>query len=94
MPTPEPAVADGGGEPSTLFALLSDEIRVGIVRELARADGALSFSELRSSVGVADSGRFNYHLKRLRGKLVEKTADGYVLTASGVRAAGAVGETA
>ena len=75
---------------SGVFELLSDETRLGIVRELAvvNADGSaengLSFSELRTRVGTRDSGQFNYHLGRLRGNLVEKNGAGYELTELGL----------
>lgn len=83
----------------TVFALLSDETRVDIVAALAatgttdgEADGdddatGLRFSTLRHRVGVADSGRFNYHLGRLRGTLVERVEERYVLTPTGRRVA-------
>lgn len=80
--------ADGEGAVSDTFTLLSNETRVAIVRALADgSDDALGFSELRSRVGVRDGGRFNYHLQKLRGRLVEKTAEGYALTAEGERVA-------
>ncbi|MFD1647492.1 DUF7347 domain-containing protein [Haloarchaeobius litoreus] len=75
---------------SGVFELLSNDTRLGIVRELSVAnadettDGSLSFSELRTRVGTRDSGQFNYHLGRLRGSLVEKTAAGYELTELGL----------
>lgn len=73
------------------FDLLSDETRLAVVRELAAADAEpLRFSELRCRVGAADGGRFNYHLRRLRGSLVEQVDEGYVLTAVGRRAAAMV----
>ena len=65
-----------------VFELLSDETRVGIVRELAAGED-LRFSTLRERVGTADSGKFNYHLERLRGNLVRKTEEGYRLTRAG-----------
>ena len=45
------------------------------------------FSDLRTRVGVRDGGRFSYHLRKLRGRLVERTGDGYALTADDERAA-------
>lgn len=96
MTKPESALDDAAADPSTLFALLSDDIRLAIVRELAMATEAgsaagLSFSDLRCRVGVSDSGQFNYHLHRLRGRLVEKSDGGYVLTPAGRQAAVAIG---
>lgn len=86
---PTDAPGDDTRPPSDTFTLLSDETRVDILRELAAASesGPLRFSELRERAGVADAGRFNYHLKQLRGRLVRKTDGGYELTAEGEDAA-------
>lgn len=71
------------------FEVLGNEIRTGVV--LALVDEApLSFSELRERVGVADSGRFNYHLGKLTGRFVDKDEDGYRLRYHGHRVAHAV----
>ncbi|WP_254863514.1 winged helix-turn-helix domain-containing protein [Halovivax gelatinilyticus] len=76
---------------TALFELLSDETRLAIVRELYRhertnpAAPGISFSSLGKRLDVDDSGRFNYHLRRLRGSLVEKRGDRYVLTTLGIR---------
>lgn len=78
------------------FELVQNALRVGIVRELARAQAAapraphLRFSELRERLDRPDSGTFNYHLDRLRGRFVAKTGEGYVLTAAGHRLAAAI----
>jgi len=70
--------------PDATFDLLADETRLAIVRELGDADGSLSFAELRTRVGVRDSGRFNYHLSKLTDRFVSKAEDGgYVLTRAG-----------
>ena len=45
----------------------------------------MSFSELQRRVGVADNGRFNYHLSKLLGRFVEKTEGGYELRPPGMR---------
>jgi len=71
------------GETAATFSLLSDETRVRIVRALADAPDGLRFSELRSRADVRDAGRFNYHLEKLCGRLVEKSGETYVLTAAG-----------
>lgn len=76
-PSSEPA--------ADVFRLLGDETRLAIVRVLAAADEPLRFTTLRERVGAADSGRFNYHLGKLRGELVHETADGYELSAIGRR---------
>ena len=84
-------MTDGDG-----FDLLADETRASILRELAMArrdaprDPALSFSALRERVGVADSGRFNYHLGKLTGHLVAGGADGYELSPVGQQAASSI----
>jgi hypothetical protein len=78
------------------FDLLADDTRAAILRELAEArrespaDPYLAFSELRERVGTEDSGRFNYHLGKLRGHLVAQTDDGYMLSPVGQQAAGAI----
>lgn len=85
-------------EAAGLFELLSDETRVRIIGELyeqcQRTPDApcLPFSALYDRVGGDDSGRFNYHLKRLREGLVEKRGDGYALTPLGVRLASLVAD--
>lgn len=79
MPTSEanPSLA-------TTFDLLGDKTRLRIVESLLEADPEpLRFSEIRSRVGARDPGRFNYHLNRLRGSLVEQRDEGYVLTREG-----------
>lgn len=72
--------------PEEAFALLGNETRIAIVDALGDADGSLSFSDLRSAVGVRDSGLFNYHLSKLLGAFVERTDDGYELSEAGVHA--------
>lgn len=53
------------------------EPRLKILNSLAEADGPLTFSTLRESVGTIYSGQFNYHLRKLDGLFVRKTDDGY-----------------
>lgn len=83
-------------EPAEAFALLGNEVRLGIVRELAavrRADWrwqGRTFAELRRAVGVEDAGNFSYHLDRLRDHFVVKDGDEYKLTYAGMQVAGAV----
>lgn len=81
---------------ASLFSLLGEEIRVRILEELAAArrtdSGGLSFSTLRERVGVEDSGRFNYHLGRLAGRLVEKDDGVYALTPAGRRLVGSLSD--
>ncbi|MFC3958338.1 helix-turn-helix domain-containing protein [Halovivax cerinus] len=80
------------------FALLGHEIRLDVLRAFferyepidpdsrdeVRADRTLSYAELMSATGVEDSGKFNYHLEKLRGAYVEKVDGGYVPTASAI----------
>ncbi|WP_232687294.1 winged helix-turn-helix domain-containing protein [Halobacterium zhouii] len=78
------------------FDALGDETRVAILQALVEhrrenpQSPALSFSALRKHVGASDSGRFNYHLGKLRDRFVEKSEDGYALTFAGEQMATAV----
>ncbi|WP_290811126.1 ArsR family transcriptional regulator [Halovivax sp.] len=65
--------------------VLTSEIRVRILRELAEADRPLPFTELRERVGVRDSGKFNYHLDRLCSYFVRRDQAGYELHHAGSR---------
>lgn len=87
-----PFQADRGENDAALamvFDLLSDETRLRIVSALAAYehahpdDPAIGFAALRERVDARDSGRFNYHLRKLDDTLVEKTPDGYRLTTVG-----------
>lgn len=96
-PTNEPP--DSPAIPASIGALLADETRIRILSELyvvrnieAEPDG-LRFSTLRRRVGVADSGRFNYHLDQLSDTLVMKTDDKYRLTPTGERLVRALAAT-
>lgn len=83
-------------DPAEAFDALGDELRVAVLRALVEHrrenpfDPSLSFSELRRRVGAEDSGRFNYHLGKLRDRFVEKTDAGYELTYAGEQMATAV----
>jgi len=89
---------DTGSEQETAPALktVGDESRLGIVQALVEHrrehpdDTGLSFSDLREAVGMRDSGRFNYHLDKLRGQFVEEGEDGYKLTYAGDQIAAAL----
>lgn len=77
--------ADGDpedGYPDALD-LLSDETRISILRELARAESPLRFAELRRRVGMRDSGTFNHHLSKLTGQFVAERENGYELDRAG-----------
>jgi hypothetical protein len=92
-----------GAATADLFALLSDETRLSTLLALwsapdppldGRASGAddavLSFTALRDRVGVGHGGRFNYHLDRMVGTVIDRTQDGYRLSAVGAELARAV----
>ena len=80
------------------FALLGHEIRLDILRAFfdafapvdpdtrdeVRARRTRSYADLMAATDVGDSGKFNYHLERLRGVYVEQVDGGYVPTASAV----------
>lgn len=77
------------------FEVLADPKRLDILRTLTEQlrddpeDPTIGFSDLRREVGVRDSGNFNYHLDRLRGRFVRKTDGGYRITAAGMKVVGA-----
>lgn len=81
-------------DPSEAFAALGDPARIDIVRALAdaqRADGEPTrYTTLREVAGIEDSGRFRYHLDRLRGTFVEQSDGGYTLTYAGARVVDAI----
>jgi len=72
------------------FGALGNETRLAILLALWESydpyagDNAVHFSELRERTGVSDSGRFNYHLRKLDGVFVRDTDDGYVLRPTGL----------
>jgi hypothetical protein len=77
----------GLAEPREAFALLGHEIRLDILFVLledwmAAYTEPKSYAELMAAVGMEDSGKFNYHLGKLRGVYVRQVEDGYVPTAS------------
>ena len=78
-------------EPEAAFSVLADGSRLDILHALYEADGqTATFSELRDAVGMADSGKFNYHLGKLRGRFVRKTNDEYELRSAGRNVVGAL----
>jgi len=81
-------------DPTDALAVLGDETRMAILRALAEADGPMTFTELRESAGIRDTGRFNYHLTKLCAHFVRESEEGYELGHAGDRviaAAGAAG---
>lgn len=77
-------------DPEEVFAALSDDTRITILRALWDADEPLPFSDLREAVGVRDSGQFNYHLNKLVGQFVRQADGGYELTQASIRINGAI----
>lgn len=78
-------------DPEEVFSLLAAEPRIEILRALWYADeDEPSFSELRETVGMADSGQFNYHLEKLLDHFIQKTENGYKLTEAGLQINGKI----
>lgn len=68
------------------LSVLAHDIRLDIVLALLEGWAGVHtepqrYSELMDAVGMADSGKFNYHLDKLRDVYVEKVEEGYVPTA-------------
>lgn len=64
--------------------MLADETRVRIIEALAEAGEhvgihGLTYAELMDAAGVADNGRFNYHLGKLVGRFIIKEEGQYFL---------------
>lgn len=83
-------MSEGVGESIEAFDLLSDQIRLDILRTLGEAKAGdeetpVSFSDLQQRVGVDDNGRFNYHLTQMVDGFVEKASGGYQLRPRGMR---------
>ncbi len=67
------------------FRVLANETRVRILFALYESpERVVSFSALNDRVGLADSGRFNYHLKQLTGRFIYRDEEGYALLFSGL----------
>ena len=65
-------------QPAEAFSVIGNETRLSILEALWEApERPVTFSELRSRIGMADSAQFNYHLQRLTGQFLQKTDDGY-----------------
>lgn len=77
--------------PDAVFELLSNDLRVDVLRALSDAPGrTASFSGLYDRVDADDTGNFNYHLDRLRGAFVRKDDGEYALTLAGEQIVGAL----
>lgn len=72
-------------DPDEAFSLLGNETRIQILQELGESSEPLSFTELRTRVGIRQGSQFNYHLDKLVGHFIEKTDDGYKLREPGRR---------
>lgn len=72
-------------DPTDALSILGNETRIEILRKLAEADGALSFTELREQVDIRDTGKFNYHLTKLCSYFVRECETGYELGHAGTR---------
>lgn len=69
--------------PDEAFRLLGEESRLEILRAVWAAEEPLSFTAIRDRLGRPDSGRFNYHIDKLRGPFLSADDDGYRLTQAG-----------
>lgn len=112
MTNSQSSISEGGDElvvehvpAEDSFAILGHEIRLRTLQTLNDADGPLSFSTLRTRVGIDDPGQFNYHLGKLTNQYVRKVVDAdsdarltasdgpeesYELTMSGRRVVGVI----
>lgn len=87
----DPARGDqGAASPDEVFAVLGEETRLRILRELGAAERPLAFSELFDRIDYPDSSNFGYHLDKLVGHFVRKTDEGYDLWQAGSRVVQAV----
>lgn len=76
---------------SDAFRLLSDEIRLDILRAVAVAQyeerkqglAALSFTEIYDRVDVENTSKLSYHLGELTGTFLRKRGEGYAFTHAG-----------
>ena len=94
----------GGVSPEDAFEILGHETRLAILHALWKDQlpfedhdfeepppgSAVPFTTLRKRVGVRDGSQFNYHLKKLTGRFVHQTDDGYLLARPGLRILSAV----
>ncbi|WP_049923211.1 winged helix-turn-helix domain-containing protein [Halopiger djelfimassiliensis] len=69
--------------PADPFKALGNGTRLEILRALYErgrqsptGGGSLSYSELRDAVGIEDKGNFNYHLRQLDGRFVDRAPNG------------------
>ena len=67
------------------LATLAEPARLEILLALAEAATPVEYSTLRAATSIDDKGRFNYHLRQLRGTFVANRDGGYALDQSGRR---------
>lgn len=78
---------------ASVFGLLSDPIRVDVLRAIARAQydayreglAELTFSEIYDRVDVDNTSKLSYHLGELTGTFLRKDETGYSFTHAGER---------
>lgn len=88
---PDEGDPESGLTPAAAFALLGEPTRFAIVRAVWEAPtDPVSFSGIRDRVGTEDTGRFNYHLGKLRGHFLRKVEGGYELRQAGIEVVRAV----
>ncbi|EMA52085.1 winged helix-turn-helix domain-containing protein [Halococcus thailandensis] len=67
------------------FQLLANETRLSILYALwTRPAWEATFTELKTAVGMRDSGQFQYHLNQLMGTFIQRTDEGYTHLAGGI----------
>ncbi|MDS0283560.1 citrate/2-methylcitrate synthase [Haloarcula onubensis] len=67
------------------LSTLSEPARLEILLALADAATPVEYSTLLAATSIDDNGRFNYHLRQLRGTFVDSRDGGYALSAAGQR---------
>lgn len=80
--------SDSAADLAESLSILANETRLRIVRALAEAGEpgritGLPYAELKAAAGVADNGRFNYHLDKLKELFIVKRDDEYHLQFTG-----------
>jgi hypothetical protein len=82
-----PMTIDDLASPRAAFSVLSHTIRLDILLALfEKWEGEWTeprgYTELMRTVGIEDSGQFNYHLNELSDSYIRRVDDGYVPTAA------------
>ncbi|MDS0259485.1 citrate synthase/methylcitrate synthase [Haloarcula sp. S1CR25-12] len=72
------------------LSTLAEPARLEILLALDEAETPVEYSTLRAATSIDDKGRFNYHLRQLRGTFVANRDGGYALGQSGRRFVDAV----